>query len=385
MKKIALALALSGLLSSGSLWGQADNQNLWFNPGFEELETGNPNIPLRWNIPVDIQPLRAGAPLSNDNPHTEKNCIELIPSSKDVYLTLWDSKRDWLQKYEAKDGDTFELSYWHRGELIRPTLTVWIRYYNGKDKYSFIGEQIIPNSAVQPSGDWKQHTLRFAISKEHLKADKKGEEITSFDVMLRMHSYTGSKDPKSIFLDDFSLSKIVVKPPIQVPMPTGVQVSPYEREIELSWDKGLDKEVSWEVTLGEQTHKTAEARYILTGLEPQKEYVIKVRSVKGDAYSEYREIKVSTSLILKDEQDETRLPYLRTLSPVGTANQTINLFYSDLYHASNAKFTYWIDDQETSPKGYQLTFPKKGKQELKVRIEETPTQVWILTYNLDII
>lgn len=384
MKKIALALALGCLLLPKSLLADGE-KNLWYNPGFEELQDNKENMPKRWNIPLQLHSLKQNAPLVKENPHEGKHCIELSPGGARV--GIWDDKYDFDQKFDAKEGDIFEVSYWHRGNMIKPTMAIEVRYYGKSGGYSAIHSRTIPNSMVQTQTEWRQHTVKFKISKEDLPEAKRGEEIAFIDIKFYVPTIVAlGKDPGSIFLDDLSLTKKEPKPEIILTTPT-VKGRSYQREIELAWDKGLDNEVSWEIVVnGGEAISVKEPNYTITALTPNTSYKVKVRTVKEKITSAYsEELTIKTEDLDRTETDETRLPYLRTLSPEGTTNQTIKLFYNDLYHASQAKFTYWIDGQEVAPKGYLLTAPKKGKQELKVRIEETPTQVWILTYNLDII
>lgn len=381
MKKIALALALAGLLAPKSLWGQADKQNLWYNPGFEIKDEyrGEP-IYDRWSF--------NGQPITNFNfntekPHSGANSLKLFPTAKGA-LSIYDADWDLLQRYPAKSGDVFTLSYWHRGSLNVDALEVTIRAYSAKDKYSPILEKTIAGSKVLTQQDWAKKTVAIRIDNADRKADMQDQEIAFFEISLEMPFVFNSD--KVIYLDDFELIEGAPEPEVKLEAPAVINTAAFEREIELSWQADTDKQVTWEVVVGDQTFPVSQPNYILTGLEPRKDYTIKVCSVKGQHKSAYKEIKTSTSLILKNEDDETRLPYLRTLNSAGTASQTINLFYSDLYRAKEAKFTYWINGREVKPEGYKLTFPQKGEnQELKIRIEEAPSQIWELTYILEII
>ncbi|WP_018360091.1 fibronectin type III domain-containing protein [Porphyromonas macacae] len=385
MKKIVLALALGCLLIPKNLLAQED-KNLWYNPGFELFRKNHPEKLDRWIIPETIVGLKPNPPIVKDNPHGGKNCIEITPGGQEGRLGMYDKDWDFDQKYEAKDGDTFILSYWHRGNLSKASLPVEIRYYNAAGGYNSLGSKTIENSVVKPGNNWQKHTVVIKVSKSDLRPEKQGEEIAFIDIKLRLpSSITFGKKPGSIFLDDFSLVKKAVEPDVNLNTPV-VKENAFQREIELSWSKEDDREVSFEVVVdGRAPITVKESHYILTGLTPKTSYKVKVRAVKGKHHSEYsRELNIKTDSFNKEDNDITRLPYLRTLNKIGTAPRTLNLFYYDLYNAS-ANFTYWIDGVKVTPEGYQLKFPRKGKQELKILIDEGADKVWTLTYNLDVI
>lgn len=383
MKKFAIALSTALVLLLGlpkTLVAQNAQTNLWFNGGFEQKEKNDENTPLRWSINGHLTGTKT---IVTDNPHEGTNCIQLYP--RGAHIGLWDEDWDWDQKYDAKDGDTFTLSYWHRGTLKTPTLKVQLRYYttpaSKKNEYSAIGDAVIDveGSEVVTSTDWKQHEVSFTIDKNKLPANVRNQNIASFDIKLYLPSNTQSGD-QSIFLDDFSLIKGAPAPKVVAPVTISTTI--YEREAVLSWSNA--EGTTWEVMVNNQTHQLNTPKYTLTDLTPNTNYTVKVAAIKGGSKSAYRDVSFKTDSPSKADNEETRLPYLATLRPDGTATKMIDLFYLDLYKTASTKFTYWVDDVVVQPNGHQLTFPKAGRQVLKIKIEEGSDKVWTLVYNVNV-
>ncbi|KGN74318.1 hypothetical protein HQ47_04460 [Porphyromonas macacae] len=378
MKKIVLALVLGCLLIPKNLLAQED-KNLWYNPGFEiKGDYFGEETFHRWVL--------KGAPITKfnfetENPHGGKYCLKLFPTDK-VFLSLLDKDEDLGERYSIKAGETLTLSYWHRGDLDVQAMEVFIKVYNETEKFEPILEKKLPGSKVITSKEWAKKVISITVNQEDLPENKRTEKISFIEIKFEVPFVFNSK--KIIYVDDFSLIRGGEKPGTELEEPKTINTKAYEREIELSWDEVTDKDITWEVVANGNTYPTNKPTYLLHTLEPSKEYTVKVCAVKGKDKSKYKEVKVRTSSIFKEDNDITRVPYLRTLNAFDNAPQTLNLFYSDLYNAS-AKFTYWIDGVKVTPEGYQLKFPKKGKQELKVRIEESTDKVWTLTYNLDVI
>lgn len=383
MKRIifALALAFAGLSLPKTLSAQSQ-QNLWLNGGFEEgLDQYYTTHPKYWNVSGPLFGLKYSV-LSTDNPHSGTHCIELYPGGG--YITIFDDDWDLARKFPAKEGDVFILTYWYRGTHSKPTLRPHFRLYNSGDLYDPLSETIQTSSMVTTKGEWQMHTVKFTVSKADIPANKQSKSIDFADFLFYVPQYTGSGTAGSIFLDDVSLVRGSAKPQVVVPVPSEVQGTAFERELELSWGASADKDVSWEVLVGGQTYKTTKPDYILTELSPNTSYEVKIRAVKGENKSEYKTLNLKTKAVNKDANDDTRLPYLRTISPDGAVKKTLNLFYLDLHKSASTQFTYWVDGTAVQPSGHQLSFPTTGKHVLKVRVNEGGDKVWTLVYKVNV-
>lgn len=378
MKKKILALVGFVAALSANLDAQTTKANLLTNPSFEQLSEYAETSPrykfLGWSYGNQL------LLMEDTNAKDGARALKIYPSAGGGYLSPVNEDLD-LQTYAVGAAEAFTFSYWYRGDLKYPNLETEVRYYNSSDLYTPLQETIIPESAVTIAGAsknvWTQKEVEIPVAKTI-----GGKAVTHIAVLLKV--LNKSSESGVISVDLFSLTEGGLKKKVELPKPAGLRTSAYEREVELSWQKSIDPDVSWEVVYAGKTVKTQEPKFILASLEPNTQYSIKVCAVKGEDKSAYEELTVRTSSIFKDRADETRVPYLRTLvQNEGNIGKTLNLFYSNL-HNGNAKFTYWIDGQKVEPNGYTLQFPTAGEHKLKIRVEESATEVWFLNYNLEI-
>lgn len=380
MKKLLLTLAFVFLLVPHVLLGQTEQENLWYNPGFEKLGSYyDEPIFHRWSLRGRyIDKFN----FEESNTHSGKYCLKLFPSER-VFLSIFGENEVDLNRFPIKAGEKMTLSYWHRGTLDKPALEVTIRVYSNPQAGPILTKKI-SGSAVRTQTEWVEQVIPIVVLQEELPEGKRGETISSFEVLLEVPFVFNS--PKVIYVDDFSLIRGERMLKVELEAPRSLDHTAYEREIELAWDKVIDTEVSWEVEAAGKTYQTKDNQFIVQDLEPAKDYTIKVRALKGEQRSADKEIQVRTSAVSKAVDDITRLPRLRTLSKQGITKRELHLFYQDLHKGPQTQFSYWINGQKVEPQGHTLTFPQKGgHQELKIEIRETSDRVWALTYDLEVI
>lgn len=377
MKKKLLVLVAVMATLFAKLDAQTSKPNLLTNPSFETLipqAEQHPEYKYQgWSRSKQLLLLDDAV-----SPKDGTRSLKIYPSAGGGYLSPVNDDLD-LQTYAVNTAEAFTFSFWYRGTLKYPNLETEVRYYNSSDFYTPLRETIIPESSVTKPNkkSWTQKTVEIPVVKTI-----EGKTVTHIAVLLKV--LNKSAESGDISIDLFSLTEGGLQKKAELPKPTGLRTSSFEREIELSWQKGIDADVSWELVHADKTYKTTVPKFILPNLEPNTEHLIKVCAVKGGEKSEYEERRVRTNSIFKDKSDDTRVPYLRTLAQnEGNIGKTLNLFYNNLYNG-NAKFTYWIDGKTVTPNGYTLDFKTAGKHKLKVRVEESSNEIWFLNYNIDV-
>lgn len=369
MRKMFLTLAVLLTALSGQLFAQQRNEgNLWKNPSFEDANGAKTG----WHFSSSIWTQE-----DTSNPKDGSKAISMYVSFPGTISSL--SSDGSLAKYAIEGADAFNFSFWYRGKTRKPNLTTVVRYYTSEGQEAHVHEMDIPASAVHPTStdEWMQKEITIPTS------IPSGTAVTHLVVMLRLQSDT--RDTGSIVIDHFSLNRVYTKPLIVVNKPEGLKANEYQREAELSWEGSIAPEVSWEVEFGGKKFETKTPKYLLTGLEPKNEYPVKVIAKKGEVTSnEAAELIVRTQSTYRSKDDEERIPYLRTITrSEGQVRKALDLFYNDLHNGS-AKITYWLDGTEVKPTGHQLTFPSEGKHALRIRIEESPSEIWILNYTIQV-
>lgn len=256
----------------------------------------------------------------------------------------------------------YQLSFWIKGKTGEENIKPIIFWYEDDNK---LGDGVeLQKSKV--TTEWTQKTYTFTSPQVANKAAlsfsvfDKGEFITIDDVSLIK---TGSGD--------------------LVGKPTGLEAIPFQREIEISWHKGKPN-TKWEVVVDEISTVVDTNIYVVTKLIPNSNHKIKVRTLINGETSDFTdELNIQTSSFDKGKDEALRVPFLRTLTEDGTPEQVIDLYYNELYN-ENAEIKYFIDDKPILPENNQLTFPKKGKQMLKVIIKEGEGYEWEIEYKLNV-
>lgn len=146
-------------------------------------------------------------------------------------------------------------------------------------------------------------------------------------------------------------------------------------EVELSVMRGRTVEST-------QTFTTQETRYAFEGMKPGTTYRIRLRSKKGQAFSDYSVPLYINTRRIGDFNGGT-IPFLYTIAEDGSCPQKLSLYYVELENPE-AKITYWIDGQEVQPEGKVLTFPTLGSHLLTITIEESAEKIWDLEYQVTV-
>lgn len=374
MRKLLIILSLL-VWSFSSIKAQ---ENLWPNPGFEETEE-------YWGEMKFVRWAMGARAITEFNfakeAHSGNRALIIYPTAVQS-LNIFDEKEEEIQSYPCKVGDRFTLSYWHKGDLDIETLEVTIRLYDADNKINPFLEKRLPGSKVLTKPDWTEHKVSFTIQASDIPAEKK---LDHFDVILTTSNKFNS--PQYIIVDDFKLVAESTTPDLILDAPVFEEVRTYEHEIELAWQGHEDNTVSWEVVINDEAPiPTTTPEYLMYGLDEGTDFKVKVCAVKGNVKSPFSEEKVvRTKPIAKGKDDVDRLPHLRTLAPDGSVQkQSIELFYNDLYNHKDAIITYTVDGNPIAPDGCILKLPKKGTQVLEIRIEESPTHIWELIYQLNV-
>lgn len=378
MKKTFLALV--AMLSAASvlpLAAQTKGTNLLTNGSFEKYK-GSADAPMRyryegWSISDQIFAQEAAEAQDGSK------AIKMYVSSGGSITPINDKLM--AKTFEIGTAKTFTLSFWHKGVLRKPNLATIVKYYNASDLEIPIREIQIPGSQVpENQSSWAKKVVEIPTTVDNLPEGSKPITHISFYIEVR----SDYRDRGEIAIDNFSLVKSGEAAKVEIKKPQNVKAQAFEREVELSWEPSLDKDISWEVTVAGKTYTTKTPSYIVAGLEPKTPYSIEVRTVKGAEKSEAETIKGTTQSLYKDASEDTRLPYLRTITRTeGNTGKVLNLFYNGLVN-SNAKFTYWVDGQQVTPTNHQLTFDSTGKKMLKIKIEESASDIFILNYIIQV-
>lgn len=276
---------------------------------------------------------------------------------------------------EVEAGAEYDFSYWYKGDTQNSStgnrdknVVVNIFWYKDDER---VKTESFTNDMVEPSPTiWQEKKLKLNAP---LGVNRVG-------VSFRIQRGAGY-----ILIDDISMVFKKSGSVDTLPTPTKFVQTAYQREIELAWDKEADPEIQWEVVLNDNAPiKVATNSYIIEGLEPNSSHRIKIRAVKGNLTSEYtQELRTNTQRLGYNKEDLNRVPYLRTINNDMRCPQILHLYYTDLAD-KNAKIRYFIDGTETALINGKLHFPKKGKQKLKVIIEESETLQWETDYEVDV-
>ncbi len=363
IKLLLLCLGLS--LSFQGLQAQKP-KNLIENPSFEKLRSNNKKF-VNWIFGHDL----AIRP-SNINPHEGQWCVAFYANSggfssvrfdEDLYDNIW-------EYIKVEEGEGYRLTYWLRAdkpqENIYPSLT-WVTQAGAKE-ITHIKDKI-----AHITQEWKQVVVDFSVPA--------GAENLGINFKVN-----GVKDGGYIYIDDVSLVK-TSEGSVQIayPAPKGLLVRSHQRELELSWNKGLVEGMTWDIKLnGGKIIQSNQPYYTFTDLEPNTEYKVEVRCHKGKVYSEFTAPQVIRTQNYTLSQDALeRIPYIRTIDQYGTCSQNLKLYFVNLYNI-NAKISYLFDGQKLEAEGKTLKLPQTGRHRLEVIIEEDKEHSWHLDYKLNI-
>ncbi len=359
-------LCLGLMLIFGQRLQAQSPKNLIENPSFEKLRSNNKKAE-NWILSQDL-----AIKLSSINPHKGRWCLGFYANSGTISSVRFDPiAYDNIWEYiKVKEGENYRLTYWLRANKeqnnIYPSFT-WVTESGAKDFTRMV------DKIAHIGKDWTQVVLDFIVP---AGAERLG-------LNFRVNKV---KDGGYIYMDDVALVKTSEgSGQVEYPAPKDLAVKSYQRELEVKWNRGLVEGMSWDIRLnGGETITVNKPFYTFTGLEPNTQYKVEVRCHKDNAYSEFTEPNfISTKNYTAERDDLARLPYIRTIDEFGICSQTIKLYFHNLYNV-NAKITYLFDGEELKPLGKTLTFPKKGKHRLQLRIEEDKEHSWVLDYKLTI-
>lgn len=346
-------------------------ENLIPNGGFEdrEISGGVWKRPINWSIGEMIYQ-------RSTDKHTGTYAAQIYSQTSTDVGTLRTSKEGHAGggAIAVESDARYKLTYWYKGTLSNPNVLVSAQWYNSATATSAFQTQRFDSDVIKTTSSWQKKEITLDVP----------SGATHLSIGFALYRDNGGY----ALIDDVSLEYMEIDPSLPAPVPSGLEIQQYQREIELKWNKS-DRHTSWEVVVNGGTPiKVTTNSYIIEKLAPNTSYNIKIRAVKGTKYSEYTKESRITTLYGKAENDLTRVPHLRTLlgreiNILDRYPQTIGLYYNDLYNP-NAKCTYYIDGVQIMPSGSTLTFPKKGKQVLKVIVEEASDKIWELEYKVDI-
>ena len=159
----------------------------------------------------------------------------------------------------------------------------------------------------------------------------------------------------------------------------------YQREVDITWNKTLLTDIEWEIRFdGQPSVRTTDIRHTLTGLEPDTEYIVKVRMVRGKDYSAFSTLKFKTAALAYRVDDSQRVPYLRTIRIDATSPRELPLYYTDLATA-DARMTYRLNGQPVEPKDNILTIDTENyTDKLEILIDEGNDRQFRLIYFVNV-
>ena len=171
-----------------------------------------------------------------------------------------------------------------------------------------------------------------------------------------------------------------VRPPQELRVETA-----YQREMDITWNKTLLTDVEWEIRLnGQPSVRTTDVRHTLENLEPDTEYLVKVRMVKGNDYSAFSTLKFRTRPLDYRVDDPNRVPYLRTIRIDAMAGRELPLYYNDLA-TSEARMTYKLNGEPIQPEGNRLVIESdRYTDKLEVYIDEGDNRQFRLIYFVNV-
>ncbi|MGI9527310.1 MAG: carbohydrate binding domain-containing protein [Weeksellaceae bacterium] len=336
-------------------------QNLIPNGGFEDYAGDRP---LNWTFSRFLNFEK-----SRDS-HEGNYAAKFYPNGGSIYSVTQNYNYNAIT---VKPNSAYKFSFWYKGEVLdsygasQKNILVSITWYKDNKRIKrdyFDGQEVLLTNL------WQQKEL---IATVPIGVNKAG---ISFIIT---QSNSGH-----ILLDDVSMI-FQKKLEAVAPVPSNVNAVAHQREIELTWNNEADPDIVWEVVVNDGEPKiSAINRFTIDDLKMKNNYRVKLRSKLGNEYSDYtNEINVTTNGLEYAVNDVERVPRLRTLGLDANVSSPIFLYFIDLAK-EKAKIDYYIDGNLVTPKGKTLTFPKKGKQKLKVVIEESPSMKWELEYNITI-
>lgn len=331
-------------------------QNIIPNGGFEQYTN---NRPLNWTFSRFLNYERTV------DSHTGSYAAMFYANGGSINLVSAN-----FQDYnilDVRSNSEYTFSYWYKGTGSRRNITVSITWYKDNER---IKRDYYDGEEVFLSQQWNKKELTVTAP---VGVNKAG---VSFSIT--------EDNGAQIFIDDIEMvfkQKLVDV----VPVPSGINAVPFQREIELNWSREADSDIEWEVVVDDNAPQIATKNsFTIEDLELGKTYKVKLRAKNGNTYSDYsEEMNITTRNLEYSVESLERIPRLRTLGIDGDPTKTIKLYFTDLAK-KDAEINYYVDGVKINPNGNTLTFPKLGRQKLTLEIKESEDLQWEIDYNVNV-
>lgn len=355
MYKLLLPAAIFILAAINVNAQSNSNGEILTNGGFEQWD--RPGKPSGWRIQESLYPEQ----VKDSRPGgSGTEALKVYFNELSFYLD---------PSVPVKTETKYTFSFWYKGNLdykeIKLSALWWKDGSIKKRDYDFI-------LATTDKDEWKQ--AKGVITSP--------SDIDAMTMKVKVdYGYNGH-----VIFDDFSVIPEgggISEPELEAPQ--NLKITPYQGEMEISWDKVDDSEVQWEVTFDDNVETTTtENVFVKTNLVPGSNHTVKIRAVKGDVKSEFSEKSELTQSMEKGINDPKRIPYLRTVTPDGNSEgRTLKLYFNELANPE-AKISYKLNGNPIEPKNNTLEFPAFNedfkKFQLEVFINEDEGREWEITY-----
>lgn len=273
----------------------------------------------------------------------------------------------------VEPGAEYQLTYWYKGSLKRPNITVTVDWY--RDLTSIKKDTREKEKVRKFTNQWQMMTITV----------KAPAGVNRAGVGLYIENdYESAESGGFVLIDDISFKmtkKGTVTPTLEAP--SNLVVRPQQREVELSWKPVADADVRYQVLKnGQVIATTTSTSFVVEALEPGSSYQFSVKTVKGSEQSKPTDpITEQTQRMNMGVEEEGRIPYLYKVSEAGTCPRSLPLYYHDLANP-NATITYQVDGTPVTPVDGKIVFPSKGQHLLQIEIVETPERKWEIEYKL---
>lgn len=163
--------------------------------------------------------------------------------------------------------------------------------------------------------------------------------------------------------------------------PRRVRVQAYQHELELTW--ATDANTQWEVVLDDEAPRLVTTpHYTFTGLVQNTQHTLKVRALREGIASPYTTLTATTQNLEKAVDDESRIPYLRTVRIDGMTPKRLPLYFNELANV-NAAITYTYNGVPQHPIDNHLDLSSSdARGKLEVSIDEGNGKTWRIVYLL---
>lgn len=161
--------------------------------------------------------------------------------------------------------------------------------------------------------------------------------------------------------------------------PTGLAAKTFQHEIFLTWN--ADEANAWEVVVDDRSPiRTSTPQYTLDSLVHNRQYTIKVRTIKGEDFSTFAVLQATTQNIQKAIDAPDRIPYLRTIRIDGITPKRLPLYFNDLAN-EKARITYKFNGHPITPIDNHLHLSSSAyKDKLEINIDEGEGRRWHIVY-----